>query len=107
MKRKVEELEENSDDDGGNSSFARSHQFEQEIDISSALTNVNGNARTTHKVSEDDDDEEFIRKTMEHRYIKDGTKVLKKTKSKGNAKMAVGQVGGGSFQSMGMVYHRQ
>ena len=54
----------------------------------------------------DDDDDDLnalIRETVAKRDKKDGTKLLKKTK--GSKKIAKGETGGGSFQSMGKQLH--
>lgn len=82
-----------------------------DIDISSALTGKKSK-KAKHIVdtaediskggnnSEDDDDiDEIIKESISKRNIKGGTELLKKTK--GKAKIAKGEVGGGSFQSMG------
>lgn len=78
---------------------------ESDVDIFSALT---GKKRRTEQrgprpiASEDDDDddlEEIIRASISKRDVKGGTELLKKTK--GKAKITKGEVGGGSFQSMG------
>ncbi|KAI0675232.1 DEAD-domain-containing protein [Trametes maxima] len=76
---------------------------EDEVDISSALTGKR--ARVTPRVPvQDDDDEgdlqEFIRESIAKRDVKEGTELLKKTK--GKTKIVKGEVGGGSFQSMGL-----
>ncbi|OBZ67153.1 ATP-dependent RNA helicase DBP10, partial [Grifola frondosa] len=74
-----------------------------EVDISSALT---GKKRklAIHQVPDIDDEEgdiqEFIRDSISKRDVKGGTELLKKTK--GKSKIAKGEVGGGSFQSMGL-----
>lgn len=53
---------------------------------------------------EDDEDlQEIIRQAMTKRDVKEGTQVIKK--AKGKAKIAKGEVGGGSFQSMGEHNH--
>ena len=84
-------------------------QSELEIDISSALTGDQArkkpNGGNNLKESEDDDYEELeaiIRNSVVKRDIKEGTKVLKK--AKGKTKLSKGEVGGGSFQSMGAQY---
>ena len=55
------------------------------------------------KAEEEDDNEEdleeIIRESISKRDMKGGTEMLKKTK--GKAKIAKGEIGGGSFQSMG------
>ena len=47
----------------------------------------------------EEDLQEIIRESIAKRNTKDGTELLKKTK--GKTKIAKGEVGGGSFQSMG------
>jgi hypothetical protein len=61
-------------------------------------------ALQTGKANDDgtDDDtelEEMIRNSISRRNVKDGTELLKNTK--GKKKLAKGELGGGSFQSMG------
>lgn len=73
---------------------------DSDVDISSAL--VGKRPKLNHELEPDDDNEEltqFLRASIAKRSIKDGTQVLKS--SKGKAKIAKGEVGGGSFQSMG------
>ena len=75
---------------------------EDEIDISSALTGKRPRVATKSHISEAEDDEdlqEFIRGSIAKRDVKEGTELLKKTK--GRTKIVKGEVGGGSFQSMG------
>ena len=89
---------------------------ESEPDIFSSLT---GNKNKKRKIQQDEDSEDghegvspngfegdedddlntLIRETVARRDKKDGTKLLKKTK--GSKKIAKGETGGGSFQSMG------
>ena len=79
---------------------------DEEIDISSALAGPGNlkkpklSQKRTEEDEEDEDLESFIREATKKRDIKDGTKLLKKTK--GRTKLVKGEVGGGSFQSMGM-----
>jgi len=78
------------------------------FDISSALTQSRvalkkGKAPLVSHDNGTDDDTEFeemIRNSISRRNVKDGTELLKNTK--GKKKLAKGEVGGGSFQSMGM-----
>ncbi|KZT11018.1 DEAD-domain-containing protein [Laetiporus sulphureus 93-53] len=98
-KRKRSQL---SDTDESLDGFASDdQQSENEIDISAALA-----GRAAPKVQADadhDDDEQlqkFINEATTKRDVKWGTDLLKKTK--GKAKMTKGEVGGGSFQSMGL-----
>jgi hypothetical protein len=55
----------------------------------------------THNDGTDDDTEleEMIRNSISKRNVKDGTELLKNTK--GKKKLSKGEIGGGSFQSMG------
>ncbi|EGN99725.1 hypothetical protein SERLA73DRAFT_88322 [Serpula lacrymans var. lacrymans S7.3] len=77
---------------------------EDEIDISSALTGKKllRDAPTSIEADGEDDDDlkDIIHNSIAKRNVKGGTELLKKTK--GKAKMAKGEVGGGSFQSMGL-----
>lgn len=76
---------------------------DDEIDISSALTaRTPKNAGKQKEIDGDDNDEdlhEMIRASIAKRDVKSGTELLKKTK--GKTKVTKGEVGGGSFQSMG------
>ncbi|KAF9465035.1 ATP-dependent RNA helicase DBP10 [Collybia nuda] len=73
-------------------------QSDDEIDISSALT---GRKAKFHDPEESDDDfNEFLLDSIAKRDIKGGTEVVKKAKGKG--KIIKGELGGGSFQSMGL-----
>lgn len=77
------------------------------FDISSALTQRHaclqkGKAPLiAHDNGTDDDTEleEMIRNSISKRNVKDGTELLKNTK--GKKKLSKGELGGGSFQSMG------
>ena len=78
----------------------------EEVDISAVLAGKKSRREYRHITSkeEDDDDdlEDIIRESIAKRDVKGGTELLKKTK--GKAKIVKGEVGGGSFQSMGMFY---
>jgi len=98
-KRASEESGEDSD-----STFSIIKADDEDVDISSALIakhtqnatlddSDNGGDR-----SDDDEFGEFINDSIARRNVKGGTDMLKKIKSKGKGK---GEVGGGSFQSMG------
>lgn len=85
-----------------------SQYSDDEVDISSALVGrkpAKAQRRQENVAPfEDDADEdeglqELIRESITKRDVKGGTDMLKKTK--GKAKMTKGEVGGGSFQSMG------
>ncbi|KAH9929503.1 ATP-dependent RNA helicase DBP10 [Epithele typhae] len=72
---------------------------DEEIDISSALTGKR--VKLTQTDDDGDEDlEKFIRESIIKRDVKEGTELLKKTK--GKSKIIKGEVGGGSFQSMGL-----
>lgn len=80
------------------------------FDISSALTQQRVSLQkgkaplVSHDDGTDDDAEfeEMIRNSISRRNVKDGTELLKNTK--GKKKLAKGEVGGGSFQSMGITF---
>jgi ATP-dependent RNA helicase DDX54/DBP10 len=61
-------------------------------------------AKVSSSTDEGDNDglKEVIQKTTTRRDVKGGTAILKRAKGKG--KMTKGEVGGGSFQSMGRKY---
>lgn len=69
----------------------------EQIDISNALAGKRQRTQPDH----DSEDElgDFIRTSIAKRDVKNGTELVKKVK--GKAKLAKGEVGGGSFQSMG------
>lgn len=75
---------------------------EMDMDISSALAGKRRKVRASAQDDEGEDDEDlakFLKDSMAKRDVKEGTQVLKKAKGKG--KVGKGEVGGGSFQSMG------
>ena len=82
---------------------------DQEPDIFATLTGqkkrrTSGSEEQIMGESEDDDDlQEIIRQATTKRDVKEGTQVVKK--AKGKTKIAKGEVGGGSFQSMGECNH--
>lgn len=71
---------------------------DEDIDIVSALTS---NRATQLDEGTDEELDEFIHDAIVKRNVKGGTHLLKKIKRKG---MGKGDVGGGSFQSMGRYY---
>lgn len=87
-----------SESDDESSSLPSSDENHEEKDVDISLTLVGKRAKFTEP---DDEDElaEFIRTSIAKRSIKEGTSIVKKSKGKG--KFAKGEVGGGSFQSMG------
>ena len=72
---------------------------DDELDISSALTGKRAKKSTIAAGDSDQELNTLIHNSILKRNVKGGTKVL--TKTKGKAKMVKGEVGGGSFQSMG------
>jgi ATP-dependent RNA helicase DDX54/DBP10 len=104
VKRKRSESvssEEWESDNGGSSSAGE--LSDDDMDISSALTGKRPRREPRPVDDIDDEDDEdlnnFIKATISKRDVKEGTQVVKK--AKGKAKVAKGEVGGGSFQSMG------
>ncbi|TFY82869.1 hypothetical protein EWM64_g1150 [Hericium alpestre] len=112
IKRKRNPPHVHEDSDAASSDFSIDEvEFsgsEASIDISSALAGKkrqklaisNGNARFAEDDMGDDDLQEMIRDSIAKRDAKEGTEVVKKAKGKKN--MVKGEVGGGSFQSMGL-----
>ncbi|KAF9012354.1 ATP-dependent RNA helicase DBP10 [Cyathus striatus] len=86
---------------GSNTSLQLSSSHsDDELDISSALT---GKKRKVTREDFDEDDDElndFIKKSIAKRDVKDGAQMVKKVK--GKSKLSKGEIGGGSFQSMGL-----
>jgi hypothetical protein len=82
---------------------------DQEPDIFAALTGqkkrrISGFEEQIPGESEDDEDlQDIIRQATTKRDVKEGTHVVKKVK--GKTKITKGEVGGGSFQSMGEPNH--
>lgn len=70
---------------------------DEEIDVFSSLTGAKKSSKGQSE--EPEDEEELIRESMAKKRAKDGTELLRKIK--GKTKMVKGEVGGGSFQSMG------
>ncbi len=87
--------EEDSDNSDGYSEVQLS---DDDVDISAALTTKKP------RVEEDSDDEglkQMMLESISKRNMKSGTEILKKAKGKNLVK---GEVGGGSFQSMGAFF---
>lgn len=91
MKRKLPTI---GGDDGYSSSSAAEDY--DGIDISSAVTGK----RPRLNAEGEEDLADFIQASIAKRSIKEGTQLIKN--SKGKSKLAKGEVGGGSFQSMGL-----
>lgn len=71
---------------------------DSDVDISSAL--VGKRLKLSQGIDDEDDGlADFLQKSIAKRSVKEGTQVLKNAKGKG--KISKGEVGGGSFQSMG------
>lgn len=87
--------------DGHNDhAFSIAPDDDEDIDIASALTDNRAAQLPLDEETEEELDE-FIHDAIVKRNVKGGTHLLKKIKRKGNGK---GDVGGGSFQSMGRYY---
>ncbi|TFK44727.1 DEAD-domain-containing protein [Crucibulum laeve] len=86
--------------DSDASEYSERALSDDEVDISSALTGKK--PKIAHNVEDDDDEglKDFIENSIAKRDVKEGTQVMKKTR--GKAKLAKGEIGGGSFQSMGL-----
>lgn len=94
-------------DPGENPLFEVTFDDDHEPDIFAALTcQKKQRIDSLEEQASDGDGEdlqEIIRKATTRRDVKEGTQVVKKTK--GKAKIAKHEVGGGSFQSMGEYNH--
>ncbi|ESK97076.1 atp-dependent rna helicase dbp10 [Moniliophthora roreri MCA 2997] len=90
------------DDSSSEASFSHDESDDEDIDISPAL--ISKKPRIEKTLEEDEEEEEdlslFLQDTIAKKNVKSGTKVVKQIK--GKAKLAKGEVGGGSFQSMGL-----
>ncbi|KZS98466.1 DEAD-domain-containing protein [Sistotremastrum niveocremeum HHB9708] len=102
LKRKRSPAFPSSDDDSHNGSGESSaHDSESdEVDITASLAGKSKRQRTTEQDNDDIDDETYIRQSLAKQNMKQGMEMLKKVK--GRTKLAKGEVGGGSFQSMGL-----
>ncbi|KAJ3899688.1 P-loop containing nucleoside triphosphate hydrolase protein [Lentinula edodes] len=75
---------------------------DDDVDISSALTRKRSKNNSQQNQSDGEEDFSiFLQDAMAKHNVKSGTELLKKTK--GKAKLVKGEVGGGSFQSMGLL----
>ena len=94
---------EDSEAESSTASSSRNSVSDHEVDITSALTGKRTKSSDSNLNLEDDDDyeelEALIKESVARRDKKEGTKLLKQTK--GKTKITKGEVGGGSFQSMG------
>ena len=94
---------ETDDDDADSYSEVAASSSDEDVDISSALTGKKSR-REVSQASELDTDgavedlHDVIQESISKRNMRGGTELLKKTKGK---KITKGEVGGGSFQSMG------
>jgi ATP-dependent RNA helicase DDX54/DBP10 len=101
-RKRVVHEEEDADSDCLVVQTASDDEFD--VDISGALTGKKPRRDDPGNQPENDDDdiEELIHDSIAKRNVKGGTEMLKKIKGKGKSK---GDIGGGSFQSMGMCSH--
>lgn len=102
-KRTPEASDPDSDSDGLSSENSFEEVSEDEVDISTALAGKRPRvaSRGQDEDGEDGDDDlaDLIKTATSKANVKGGTEILKKTK--GKSKIVKGEVGGGSFQSMG------
>ncbi|KXN92443.1 ATP-dependent RNA helicase DBP10, partial [Leucoagaricus sp. SymC.cos] len=93
-----------SDTEESLSDSSQAHEFAEDgIDISSALTGKKRKLSEQQEDLEEDDPEDFsrfVQESIAKRDVKGGTRVVKTIK--GKQKVTKGEVGGGSFQSMGL-----
>ena len=87
-------LSSNGRDDSPSSSDAEDSGV---VDISTSITRKR--PRTDTAEDGEDDLADFIQASIAKRSVKEGTQFIKNTK--GKSKVTKGEVGGGSFQSMG------
>lgn len=90
-----EEREQWNDTSSASASVSESEDF----DVSSALTGKRPKITKPMEDGDEDDIGEFIQASIAKRSTKEGTIIVKK--AKGKEKVNKGEVGGGSFQSMG------
>jgi ATP-dependent RNA helicase DDX54/DBP10 len=102
MSKKRIRHEASDTDDTSTDTSKEYHISGDAIDISSALTGKKRKLSQRTEELEDDDDKDFsrfVQQSIAKRNMKTGTQVVKSIK--GNKKVVKGEVGGGSFQSMG------
>ena len=106
VKRKRSESVTSEEWESDSGSSSAGELSDDDMDISSALTGKQARREPRSlddiDIDDEDDDEDltnFIKTSITKRDVKEGTQVVKK--AKGKAKVAKGEVGGGSFQSMG------
>ena len=78
------------------------HSFDLSHTLTRKTSSKKGKGPLICREDDVDDDtelEEMIRRSIARRNVKDGTELLKNTK--GKKRLTKGEVGGGSFQSMG------
>ncbi|EAU91218.1 ATP-dependent RNA helicase DBP10 [Coprinopsis cinerea okayama7 len=93
-----------SEDDDSFEIVSAGSDDDMDMDISSALTGKASKkkAKSDNELHEEDDEDlaNFIKTSITKRDVKQGAQVIKQ--AKGKAGVAKGEVGGGSFQSMGL-----
>ncbi|EJD03333.1 DEAD-domain-containing protein [Fomitiporia mediterranea MF3/22] len=101
LKRKHSLEESNAESSASSSQIVHS---DDEVDITAALTGKKAKSSDNVLESDGEDDyeelEALIKDSVAKRDKKEGTKILRQTK--GKTKISKGEVGGGSFQSMGL-----
>lgn len=100
LKRK-DPLEESDAESSSSQASGYGGISDDEIDITNALS-----GKKTVAKGDSDEDFDELEKIIKHSVVtrdkKEGTKLLKQTKKK--SKLTKGEVGGGSFQSMGELF---
>lgn len=106
LRKRARSEETNSEDSSSDISHAQDLS-DDAVDISSSLAGKRRKQVRQADGLERDDPEEFsrfLREAIAKRDIKEGTQVVRNMKGRQN--MAKGEVGGGSFQSMGMSFSK-
>lgn len=93
--KKQDEPSHSDSDDSGGDDYEVVNNYDNNVDISSALTGGNN-----FLDDGDDDIDGLIKTQQDKRALKDGREALKRV-VKGQNKQGGGVTGGGSFQSMG------
>lgn len=106
LRKRARSEETNSEDSSSDISHAQDLS-DDAVDISSSLAGKRRKQVRQADGLERDDPEEFsrfLREAIAKRDIKEGTQVVRNMKGRQN--MTKGEVGGGSFQSMGMSFSK-
>ncbi|KZW00235.1 DEAD-domain-containing protein [Exidia glandulosa HHB12029] len=94
VKRKQPDSVRDDDNDDGSDYDVVAQDDGNDVDIAAALVGDNAD--------DGSGDEDFIRDTLRKKHVKDGAELVKQAKGKGKSHVKKGELGGGSFQSMGL-----